>query len=250
MQCVILTGGLGTRIRDRSGDLPKALIPIQGRPFIFYQLEWLARQDVRQIVLSVGHRGSMIAQAVGDGSQLGVSAVYCDEGETLRGTGGALRLGADRGLLDEAFFILYGDSYLPIQLAPVWQTSEAGQVCTMTILRNAGRWDRSNVAVRDGQILYDKFAADPVSLGMDYIDYGLSVLRRDVILEQIAAGDVVDLARPLNVLSISNRLRGHEVVDRFYEIGSAEGLDDFEHYVRARLMKSSVKNAASTRNQS
>ena len=232
MQCVILAGGLGTRIRDRSGDLPKALIPVLGKPFVFYQLEWLASQNVRQAVLSVGYRGTMIAQAVGDGSQFGISVVCCDEGEVLRGTGGALRLAADRGLLNEAFFVLYGDSYLPIELAPVWRTSEAGQVCTMTVMRNAGRWDRSNVAVRDGKILYDKFASDPASLGMDYIDYGLSVLRRDVVVGEIAEGATADLARLLNTLSVTDRLRAHEIFERFYEVGSPQGLDDFEAYIR------------------
>ena len=88
MQCVILAGGLGTRIKGRSGDLPKALIPVLDKPFIFYQLEWLARQKVQRIVVSIGYRGAAIARAIGDGSQFGLSVAYCDEGENLRGTGG------------------------------------------------------------------------------------------------------------------------------------------------------------------
>ncbi len=233
MQCVILAGGLGTRIRGRSGDLPKALIPVLGRPFIFYQLEWLARQDVRQVVLSVGYRGKAIMAAVGDGTRFGMAVAHSDEGEALRGTGGALRYVADQGLLEPSFIVLYGDSYLPIDLTALLRTSEDGRVCTMTVMRNAGRWDRSNVIMRDGElILYDKFAADPAALGMDYIDYGLSVLRRDVILEEIAADTKTDLGHLLNKLSLDKRLRGHEVFERFYEIGSPQGLDDFETYVR------------------
>ena len=99
MQCVILAGGLGTRIRNRSGILPKALIPVLGKPFIFYQLEWLVRQKVDRVVISVGHRGDMIAKSVRDGSQFGLQICYADEGEKLRGTGGALRGIADLGLL-------------------------------------------------------------------------------------------------------------------------------------------------------
>src|SRR6187399_1289937 len=114
MQCVILAGGLGTRIRDRSGGLPKSLIPVLGKPFVFYQLEWLKRQKVERVVLSVGHRGDLIADVVGDGSNFGLSIAYADEGRDLRGTGGALRFIADQGLLDPGFFVLYGDSYLPI----------------------------------------------------------------------------------------------------------------------------------------
>src|SRR6266566_1704348 len=99
MQCVILMGGLGTRMRGRAGALPKALIPILGKPFVFYQLEWLARQNVRNVVLAIGYRGKTIAEAVGDGSRFGLSVVYADEGDALRGTGGALRFIADLGLL-------------------------------------------------------------------------------------------------------------------------------------------------------
>ncbi len=233
MQCVILAGGLGTRIKGRSGELPKALIPVLGKPFIFYQLEWLARQGVRQVVLSVGHRGAAITQAVGDGARFGVSVAYCDEGEALRGTGGALRLAADLNLLNPGFFVLYGDSYLPIELAPVWLTSDEGRVCTMTVMRNSGRWDRSNVVLRDGEVLYDKFASGQAAMEMEHIDYGLTVLRRDVIVSEIAANEVMDMASLLHTLSVTKRLRAFEVFERFYEIGSPEGLDDFEAYVRA-----------------
>ena len=233
MQCVILAGGLGTRIRERSADLPKALIPVLGKPFIDYQLEWLARQGVRSVVLSVGYLGTMIAAAVGDGTRFGLSVAYSDEGDVLRGTGGALRYAADLGLLDKSFFVLYGDSYLPIELTPVWRTSGEGEVCTMTVLRNQSKWDRSNALIRpNGNLLYDKFVADPATAGMDYSDYGLSILRRDIILENVVPGIRADLAHVLNQLSLAGKLRAHEVTERFYEIGSPQGLDDFAEYVR------------------
>ena len=235
MQCVILAGGLGTRIKGRSGDLPKALIPVLGKPFIVYQLEWLARQNVRRIVLSIGHRGAAIAQAVGDGSQFGLSVAYCDEGENLRGTGGGLRLAADCNLLDSGFFVLYGDSYLPIELAPLWHASESGRVPTMAILQNRGRWDRSNVVFRDGTlVLYDKSAGDGAENTMDDIDYGVSVLPRDVIVENFGADEVADLSTLLHRLSVDGKLRGHEVFERFYEIGSPQGLEEFEEFIRGR----------------
>lgn len=234
MQCVILAGGLGTRIKGRAGDLPKALIPVLGKPFIFYQLEWLASQDVRRIVVSVGHRGSMISQAVGDGSQFGVSVEFCDEGEALRGTGGALRLAADRDLLNPGFFVMYGDSYLPIEFAPVWQASQSGRTPTMTVLRNAGCWDKSNVIYRDGTIvLYDKSAEGEAAQAMDYIDYGLSVLTRQATMDNFPMGEVTDLSSLFNRLSLQGHLKGYEVSKRFYEIGSPQGLDDFEAFIRA-----------------
>lgn len=232
MQCVILAGGLGTRIKGRSGDLPKALIPVLGKPFLAYQLEWLARQNVRRIVVSIGHRGAAIVQAVGDGSQFGLSVAYCNEGEKLRGTGGALRLAADRGLLDSGFFVLYGDSYLPIELAPLWHASGSGRVATMAIMRNRGRWDRSNVVFRNGKlVLYDKSKAGTSQGEMEYIDYGVSVLSRDVVVNNFEPGQVADLSVLLNRLSLQGELRGHEVFERFYEIGSPQGLEEFEEFV-------------------
>jgi NDP-sugar pyrophosphorylase family protein len=233
MQCVILAGGLGTRIVGRSGGLPKALIPVLGKPFLFYQLEWLARQNVRDVVLSVGYKSELIRAAVGNGSDFELSVTYADEGHELRGTGGALRYIADLGLLQKSFFVMYGDSYLPVDLCPVWRTSEQGQVATMTVLRNEGRWDKSNVIFRNGTLLlYDKFAGAPATLEMDYIDFGLSVLTQEAIIQGIASGSKTDLAHLFNRLSLEGRLRGHEVVQRFYEIGSPQGLDDFETYLR------------------
>jgi NDP-sugar pyrophosphorylase family protein len=234
MQCVILAGGLGTRIFERSGGLPKALIPVLGKPFLFYQLEWLARQNVRDVVMSVGYKGNLIKAAAGNGENFGLSVSYAEEGDVLRGTGGALRYVADLGLLQNSFFVVYGDSYLPIDLAPVWQTSGQGLVPTMTVLRNEGRWDKSNVIFRDGTLmLYDKLAADPAALGMDYIDFGLSILTLEAIIQGIAADSKVDLALLFNQLSTQGYLRGHEVFQRFYEIGSPQGLDDLEAYLQS-----------------
>ena len=238
MQCVILAGGLGTRIRDRSGGLPKALIPVLGKPFVFYQLEWLKRQNVDRVVLSIGYGGDLIAGAVGDGSRFGLTVAYADEGGDLRGTGGALRFIADQDMLDQGFFVLYGDSYLPIDIAPVWRISEEGSVPTMTIIKNENRWDKSNVVFDDGElILYDKSATDPAALGMSYIDYGLSVLTKDAIIEGIPSGAVMDLSQLLHRLSVERRLRACEVFHRFYEVGSPQGLDDFTSFVAASQRK-------------
>jgi len=235
MQCVILAGGKGTRIRERSGDLPKALISVLGKPFLFYQLAWLAAQGVTKIVLSIGYRGSLIRAAVGDGNRFKLTVTYADEGDALRGTGGALRFIADLGLLEAGFFVLYGDSFLPIDLAPMWQISEEGRQCTMAILRNRGKWDTSNVVFKDGRlVLYDKFADDSVRARMDYIDYGISILTREAVVREIPSNEVTDLAALLNRLSIQGKLKGYEVFERFYEIGSLQGLNDFETYIRAR----------------
>jgi hypothetical protein len=128
--------------------------------------------------------------------------------------------------------VLYGDSYLPIDLLPVWRTSDGGRVPTMTVMRNEGRWDKGNVVFRNGKlVLYDKSATGPATIGMDYTDYGVLVLTQEIIVAGIATGEVADLGRVLNRLSIEGRLKGHEIFERFYEVGSPDGLAEFERYI-------------------
>jgi len=233
-QCVILAGGLGTRMKPITERVPKSLIPALDRPFVDYQFGYLKRFGIDRVVLCIGHMGSMIRDFVGDGSRWGLQVQYVDEGEKLRGTGGALGLALEQGALDPVFFLTYGDSFLPIDFAAVAARFEAsGKPALMTVLRNRGRWDRSNVVIGDNEqglsvALYDKARHTPE---MDAIDYGLSVLKRDVIGRLIPRQTKADLAEVFHRLSIEGSLAAMEVVERFYEIGSPQGLADFESYL-------------------
>ena len=214
--------------------IPKALVPVLGEPFAFHQLRLLSSQGVRDVVYVVGHRAAQIRDAVGDGSEFGLGVSYVDEGDELHGTGGALRVALDRGALGEAFGVLYGDSYLPTELAPIWAAFAAsGRPALMTVHRNEDRWDRSNAVLEDGLVVvYDKRpeARDP---RMAWIDYGFSVLRRTVV-DGIPAGTTVDLAEIYGTLSARGELAGHEVAERFYEVGSPEGVADLERHLAGR----------------
>jgi len=228
MQCVILAGGLGTRMHPLTETCPKTLLPVAGRPFAWRQLHWLAGQGITEVVYSIGHRGDMIRRYWAQEPSPIPSIRYVDEGERLLGTAGALRLARERGVLNESFFVIYGDSFLPVEFAPVWRAFQAsGQPALMTVLRNEGRWDRSNVIYQPGRImLYDKAAAP----GMQYIDYGLSCFRRDLFDDLTQS----DLALLFHDLSLQDRLAGFQVYERFYEIGSPAGLRDFEQYLETR----------------
>jgi len=227
MQCVILAGGLGTRMRPLTEGCPKTLLPVHGRPFAYHQMYWLAAQDVTDVVYCIGHQGEMIRRYWEAEHSPIEHLRYVDEGACLRGTGGALRLAYDQGALDESFFVMYGDSFLPVAFAPVWDAFEAsGQPALMTVLHNDGRWDRSNVIYKDGHIvLYDKSG----SAAMHHIDYGLLAFRREALADQ---PDVFDLAGLLHSLSREGRLAGFEVEKRFYEVGSVAGLRDLEHFLQ------------------
>lgn len=232
LPCVVLAGGLGARMRPLTELIPKALIPVLGRPFAELQLEWLAGEGVDHVVYSVGYRADMIREALGSGERFGLYIDYVDEGDDLRGSGGALRLALDRQLLPEQFFILYGDAYLRVHLAAVeerWHAS--GKPALMTVLRNAGRWDRSNAVLHDGGVFYDKRATERPP-NMEWIDYGLSVTSADVIAGWLPPGGRGDLADLFHVLSQRGDVAGLEVTQRFYEIGSPSGLNELEDHLR------------------
>ena len=226
MQCVILAGGLATRMRPLTDTCPKTLLPVCGRPFAYHQLHWLAAQGVDEVIYCIGHQGEMIRRYWESVPKPVRSIRYVDEGEQLRGTGGALRLASELGVLDESFLVIYGDSFLPVEFPPVWRAFQAsGMPALMTVLRNEGRWDRSNVIYENGRLLlYDK----QTDSRMQYIDFGLSAFRRDLFDQR---PEVFDLAVLLHELSLYGRLAGFEVQQRFYEIGSPQGLRDLEQYL-------------------
>jgi NDP-sugar pyrophosphorylase family protein len=219
---------LGTRLGAVTRDTPKALVPVAGRPFAHYQLEWLASEGVRDVVYCIGYNGEQIRRDIGDGARFGLNVSYCEDGDQLLGTAGALRRAVTAGLMQDGFFVLYGDSWVPIHLAPVWRASDFGRRATMTVFRNDNRWDRSNVVFESGVLkVYDK-ALDRLVAGMTYIDFGVSVLPRDVVEGRVPAVGHFDLARLMRDLSSEGRLAGFEVFQRFYEIGTPSGLAELE----------------------
>jgi NDP-sugar pyrophosphorylase family protein len=228
VQVLILAGGLGTRLWPRTATVPKALVPVAGRPFAEHQVALLAANGVEDIVFAIAHRGDMIRAALGDGGRWGVRIRYSDEGAHLRGTGGAVRLFAASGLADETFAVLYGDTYLPIDYAAVWQAYHRSPLpALMTVFENRDRWDTSNAAFDpDGRLRYRKGAGGRA--GMTYIDYGLSVLDGALVHQRVPPDRASDLADLFADLGARGELAGYEVGQRFYEIGSDPGLAALE----------------------
>ncbi len=226
----ILAGGLATRLRPLTEDIPKALIEIAGRPFIDHQLELLARNGVRDVVLCVGHLGEMIEAHVGRGKRWGLAVSYSYDGTVLKGTGGAIRKALP--LLGSSFLVLYGDTYLECDYAVIADAFAAsGKLGLMTVFRNDNQWDRSNVSYRDGEILaYDKVNPSPE---MNYIDYGLCGLRASVF-DAYAGETMVDLATVFGVLVSTRQLFGYEVHRRFYEVGSHRGIAELQSHLRSK----------------
>jgi NDP-sugar pyrophosphorylase family protein len=233
--CVVLAGGLGTRMQPSVLNVPKSLIPVLTRPFIEWQLEWLVSQGVREVILCIGHRGDDIRRHVGTGESFGCHVTYVDEGQTLRGTAGAIRLAIGELGIATPFYVLYGDSLVDVSVVDVRSTFlKIGLPALMTVYRNERHWEESNV-VFNGRVVtrYEKHCATPPP-EMVYVDYGFLVIESFVIEEFVPANSVADLADVLGRLSTSGRLAGFEASLRFFEIGSPQGLLALEGHLTAR----------------
>jgi len=235
-QCVILVGGLGTRLGSLTATTPKALVRVAGEPFVDHQLRWLAAHGVDAVLFSIGHLGAQLRDHVGDGRRFGLEVSYVDDGEVLRGTAGALRRAFDENALDERFLVTYGDSYLPIDFGAFAQAfASARSPAMMSVFRNEGQWDTSNASVHGGRVtLYDKRREH--AAGMAYIDYGLLAFERDIVGARVPAGVKADLADLLHDLSVEGHLAAYEVTTRFYEVGSRQGLADLEKFLAKSLV--------------
>jgi len=219
----ILAGGLGTRLYPLTEKIPKALIEINGEPFLAHQLRLLRARGIQRVVLCIGQYGDRIREYAGDGARFGVNIDYSADGAVLLGTAGAVRKALP--LLGQDFFVIYGDSYLPCSYAGVAQAYQAaGLPGLMTVNRNEGRWDASNVEFANGRILaYDKKNR---TARMRYIDYGLGVFNRAAF-----EGRQADLADVYGDLLRHGRLAACEVAGRFYEIGSFHGIAELARHL-------------------
>lgn len=222
----ILAGGLATRLRPLTEKIPKALIDINGEPFITKQLQYLKQQGVERVVLCVGYLCEQIQEIVGDGKNFQLEIDYVFDGDILKGTGGALQNALP--LLGDAFFVLYGDSFLPVNFAEIEKDFFKQQkLALMTVLKNKNQWDKSNVLFEAGTLQeYNKKAPHPE---MHYIDYGLGILSKEVF-DREHREIPFDLADLYHTLSLQNKLAGYEVFERFYEIGSLQGLAETREY--------------------
>ncbi len=230
----LLSGGLATRLRPVTETIPKSMIDINGRPFIAHQLELLKKKGIEEVVICAGYLGGLIKDYVKDGSAFGINARYSFDGDRLLGTGGAVKKAMP--LLEDLFYVMYGDSYLDVDFIKIADFFTGNnKKGLMTVLKNDGWWDKSNVIFEKGRIVnYDKNSKDP---GMKYIDYGLGILRKEVF-DKIKENEVKDLADIYRDLLNEEQLLGYEVKERFYEIGSFRGIEETREYL---LRKSSKK---------
>ena len=232
-QAVVLAGGLGTRMLPRTERLPKLLLEVAGRPFAAWLLERLAACGYAEAVLCIAHLGEQVRQFVGDGRSFGLAIRYCDEGERLRGTGGALALARAQGLLDDEVLVTYGDSFLPFDYAaPLDALRKRPELdAVMAVFHNEWRWDASNVALTADRTRVARYEKGSTDRSLDHVDYGATALRTRAL-------DGVPNDAPFGLDSVQHTLAEHGelgafIADRrFFEVGSEPGLRDLEAHLR------------------
>lgn len=221
----ILCGGLGSRLKPLTEVLPKSLVEVCGKPFIFHQLNLIRKNGIRNVVICAGHQGVQILNYVGDGSRFGLNVSYSFDGEALLGTGGAIKKALH--LLGDEFMVIYGDSYLDVPFAPIVNRFRSGNaLALMTAYRGSGTNVENNIDIENGLVVgYCKSKIN--GLDLRYIDYGLSIFTSKAF-SFLPDEMVFDLGKLASILISNRSVLGYEVNQRFYEIGSFEGLKQTE----------------------
>ncbi len=226
MQVAILAGGLATRLGDLTRNQPKSMVKVLGKPFLEYQLELLRRGGVRNVVLCIGYMGEQIEGHFGNGERYGVNIQYSVEGKLL-GTAGALKQAEP--LLDDVFFTMYGDSYLFLDFSAAMRYFKSqNRLALMTVYKNYDRYDRSNTVVEGN--LVKKFSKKERTEHTVYIEYGANIFKK-AVLEMIPENQLYSQDDLFPRLIEMEELLAYEVKERFFEIGSPQGLKEFEEYI-------------------
>lgn len=237
MQAVILAGGLATRLRPLTETIPKSMVLIDNKPFLQYQLELLKNSGITDVVLCVGYLHEQIENYFQDGKSFGVNIKYSREEKDLLGTAGALKKAAN--LLEEKFFIIYGDSYVFLNFQEILSYFNAhNELALMVIYKNQNKYDKSNVSLRENMVSrYDKGSRDN---DMVYIDYGVSLLRKDILM-LVPDGIFYSLEDVFKEIINQNSILAFEAKERFYEIGSFNGVKEFTNFILTESFSDGVK---------
>ncbi len=227
-QLVLLAGGKATRLRPVTETIPKSMLEVAGKPFIAHQLELVRKNAIEKVLVCASFLGEQIKNYLGDGSRFGMSVEYSFDGDELLGTGGAIKKAMN--MLDEQFYVMYGDSYLNTDFELINEYFFAqSKPALMTVYLNEGKWDNSNVLFEKGNLLkYDKVNR---TSDMKHIDYGLGILPKQAF-EEYNNKTVFDLSEIYGKLLKKDLLAGYEVKERFYEIGSFTGLEETDKFLR------------------
>lgn len=227
-QVVVLAGGLATRLYPITATIPKSMVMVADEPFFSHQLRSFKANGITNVVMCVGHFAKQIMDYFGDGKQFGLSIVYSVEKERLD-TGGAIKLALPH--LDDVFFTIYGDSYLRQPYAPVADFfSSHPAEGLMCVYENNNQLEPSRILLNG--IYVKQYKKDPPPNGAQHMEYGLNILKKSLIprLEK----DSFPISRYFDLLTAKQQLLAFPVQERFYEIGSKEGLNQTNAFIQSQ----------------
>jgi len=231
-QIVIIAGGIGSRLGKLTQKTPKSLIKIDKKPFIYYQLNQLSKQGFKKVLICVGYLGNKIKKYVGNGEKFNLNIKYSHESKKLLGTAGCIRKAVSS--LEENFFVIYGDAYLPVNFKDIQRDfTKQKAKALITVYKNNNKFDSSNAYFKGKNIFYKKNCRNTK---MNFIDYGVSVFSTDIFADS-KLKTLSDLSDLFTMLSKKKKLKHHVVKKRFYEIGSNAGLKETKNYLKYNIQK-------------
>jgi mannose-1-phosphate guanylyltransferase len=234
MQALVLAGGEGTRLRPLTYTKPKPILPLAGRPFLAFMLDWLRRHGVDEVILSCGFLSEAVRRVVGDIYD-GMRLRYVVEDEPL-GTAGAVRLAYDQGLLAERLFVLNGDVLTDIDLSgELAQHEQTAARATLALYEVADTESYGLVPTdEEGRVLafLEKVDADWVSTQgktevrvaepPNQINAGAYVVDRELVEERIPPGRTVSFERDVFPELVDDGLYGYAASGYWIDIGTPE----------------------------
>jgi len=222
----IICGGKASRLGDIAKNTPKSLMDINGKPFIYHQLKLLESNGFDHVVLCLWNMGDQIESYVKT-LHMNIKIDFSYDGNGMLGTGGSVKNAFK--YLDNAFFVLYGDSYLPVNYLGIenYYKTQCNDMALMTVYRNTNPIHINNAIVKNNKVtFYSKLVTTP---HMKHIDYGIGILQKKHF----------DLAKEYNFglndiyysLAINKQLCALETRKKFYEIGSLDGIEELKKYL-------------------
>ncbi|MBU3599651.1 HAD-IIIA family hydrolase [Polynucleobacter sp. 30F-ANTBAC] len=229
-QVAILAGGMGTRLRERSGDMPKPMVPVLGKPVLHHQIELCRKHGFTDIALLVQHRYEKISEYFGDGSAFGVNLKYAIE-DKPRGTAGALHDALP--MLADRILVLYGDTFMDVDLRKLWMAHESsGAVGTLFLHPNDHPHD-SDIVDIDKIGMVREILPYPHPEGREVrnlVNAALYVLNRAGLEDVTPAEGKADIAKHMfpRMLDLGRPLYGYVSPEYIKDMGTPERLDKVE----------------------
>lgn len=224
---IILAGGKATRLRPITIDIPKSMVLVNNKPFLYYQLKQLEKFNFEKIIISTGYKSHVIEKYIENKFKKKSISIIKDT-KFISGTGGAIKNCLKH--VNKDFFVIYGDSYLSINYNIIYKKFVKNKKnLLITAFKNNNKYDKSNLFIKNNKIIeYNKN-----SKIAQHIDYGVLCINKKVF--KSVKKNKFDL-KEIIIKQIKNKnISFFEAKKRFYEIGNKDSLREFKRYAKKKI---------------